>query len=148
MSVWYEGSRDIACDMEAVRRSVANPGEYFTGVVRRMPGMTTVELVESGADHVTLRTNEGVMRRTQIATRDEGDLVVIEFDEEYQAGTKVTTHSHFREQFRPSETGVTYTTEVSGVKASGVLGFLYRTFGSSNMGKAFLEAQAAYFEQR
>lgn len=37
---------------------------------------------------------------------------------------------------------------ITGVEARGVLGFIYRTFGSSNSGNACLKAYEAYFEMQ
>lgn len=37
---------------------------------------------------------------------------------------------------------------VSDVRANGVLGFLYRRFGSRNMGQAFLSSQTEYSRAR
>jgi hypothetical protein len=60
-----------------------------------MPGLTSVDLVEERADEVVIKTNEGLMNRHNISTRVEDDRVSVEFDEEYQAGSKVTVNSHF-----------------------------------------------------
>ena len=67
-----------------------------------MPGMTLVELVDEGDDHVTIRTNEGLMRRTNITTVVEDDRVVVDYDEAYDAGSKVKMTSHFRDEFTTS----------------------------------------------
>ena len=147
MSVWFEGSNEIECDIQQVKDGLENLGEHYVGVISLMPGMTSVELVEQGSDFVTIKTNEGLMKRTNISKRIEADSVVVEFDEEYQAGSKVTTKSHFLDEFTTSETGVEYHTVMSGVEAPGLLGFFYRKFGSSNIGDAFLTSYKAYFEQ-
>ena len=44
---------------------------------------------------MTIRTNEGLMKRTNISKRIEAESVSVEFDEEYEAGSTVTTTSHF-----------------------------------------------------
>jgi hypothetical protein len=110
--------------------------------------MTSVELVEQGSDFVTIKTNEGLMKRTNITKRMEAESVVVEFDEEYQAGSKVTTTSHFLDEFTTRDTGVKHRTVISGVEAPGLLGFFYRKFGSSNTGNAFLTSYKAYFERQ
>lgn len=148
MSIWFEGSNEIECHIEQVKDAFENHGEHFVGVISLMPGMTTVELVEQGRDFVTIKTNEGLMKRTNISKRIEADSVVVEFDEEYQAGSKVTTNSHFLDEFSTSDTGVQHHSVISGVEAPGVLGFFYRKFGSSNIGDAFLTSYKAYFEKQ
>jgi len=146
MSVWFEGEGEIGCSMGDVQRALEDPGEFFVGVVGLMPGLTTVELVEQGNDSVTIRTSEGLMKRTNLRKRIERDGMVVEFDERYEAGTKVTTTSHFSDEFVTSDTGVTHRLVISGVEAPGFLGSLYRRFGSSKMGSAFLEAYKQHLE--
>ena len=147
MSVWFEGDNEIACSLQEVKHALENLGEHFVGVISLMPGMTSVELVEQGADFVAIRTNEGLMTRTNISTHIEGERVLVEFDEEYEAGSAVTTTSHFSDEFSASDTGVTHRVVMSDVDAPGFLGFFYRTFGSSKTGNAFLTAYKAYFEK-
>jgi len=148
MSVWFEGDGDIGCDIEQVKRSFEDLGAHYFGVVGRMPGLTSVSLVEQGPDSVTIRTNEGLMQRTNIVLRSEADRVVVELDEAYQAGSKVHTTAHFQDEFVASGGGVRHRTVISGVEASGVLGFFYRTFGRANTGKAFLASYKAHLEQQ
>jgi len=62
--------------------------EYYLGVIKLMPGMTSVELVEQESDSVIIRTNEGLMKRTNISKDIEAENIVVECDEEYQAGSK------------------------------------------------------------
>ena len=148
MSVWFEGSNEIECTMQQVKHALENRGEHYVGVISLMPGLTSVALVEQGSDFVTIRTNEGLMKRTNIFTRIEAERVVVEFDEEYQAGSKVTTKSHFLDEFTTSDTGVKHRMVMSEVKAPGLLGFFYRKFGSSNTGNAFLKSYKTYFEKQ
>lgn len=148
VSVWFEGSLEIDCDLEQVERAFENPGELYVGIVGLMPGLTSVELVEQGDDSVTIRTNEGLMSRTSISKKVEADRVVVSFVESYEAGSKVTTTSHFSEEFTKDEIGVTYRLVMSDVEAPGVLGFFYQKFGSSKTGDAFLSAYKAHFEKQ
>jgi hypothetical protein len=148
MSVWFEGSNEIECNIQQVKHAIENHGEYFVGVISFMPGLTSVELVEQGSDFVTIRTNEGLMKRTNISKRIEAESVVVEFDEEYQAGSMVTANSHFLDEFTTSDTGVNHRTVMSGVEAPGLLGFFYRNLGSSKTGNAFLTSHKAYFENQ
>ena len=64
MSVWFEGSLEIDSNLGQVKRAFENPGELYVGIVGLTPGLTSVELVEQDDDSVTIRTNEGLMRRT------------------------------------------------------------------------------------
>ena len=148
MTVWFEGGSEIECTMQRVKQALENHGEHYVGVISLMPGLTSVELVEQGSDFVTIKTNEGLMKRTNISKRIEAERVVVEFDEEYQAGSMVTTQAHFVDEFTTSDTGVKHRTVMSDVETRGLLGFFYRKFGKSNTGKAFLTAYKAYFEKQ
>ncbi len=145
--LWFEGSNEIECNIEKVKHSFENIGEHYTGIISLMPGMMGVELVEQGTDFVIIKTNEGLMKRTNISVLIHADSVVVEFDEEYQAGKATNTKSHFMDEFTNSGTGVKHRTVISGVEASGFLGFFYRNFGSSNTGNAFLESYKTYLEK-
>ena len=146
MSVWFEGSSEIGCSIQRVKDSFANHGDHYCGVIGLMPGLKDVELVEQHDDSVTIRTNEGVMKRTNISKRIDARSVVVEFDEEYQAGSKLTTKAHFLEEFTASDTGVKHRTVIRDLEAPGFLGFFYRKFGSSSIGKALLKSQKSYLE--
>lgn len=148
MAVWFEGSGDIDCSIEEVKRALENHGELFVGIVGRMPGMTSVELVEQASDSATIRTNEGLMTRTNISKRIEAERAVIEFDEKYEAGSKVTATSHFSDEFTTSDTGVVHHLVMSDVEAPGLLGFFYQRFGNSKTGNAFLAACKDYLEEQ
>ncbi|NND03023.1 MAG: hypothetical protein HKN91_09570, partial [Acidimicrobiia bacterium] len=131
---WFEGTTHIDCDLESVKASLADFGTHFLGVVGLMPGISEVELLEQGEDFVTIRTNEGVMRRHNIECSVGDDEVMLRFDEVYET-SKVTGRSHFEDTYRASSSGgVQFQSVVSDVQANGVLGFLYRKFGSRNMG--------------
>jgi hypothetical protein len=147
MSVWFEGEGEIACSLDRVAQAIdKGVGAYFTGVVSLMPGLTSVDLVEEHADAIVIKTNEGLMKRSNISTRVEDDRVTVEFDEEYQAGSKVTVNSHFVHEFVATDHGLTHQLAVRDVAAPGFLGFFYRKFGSSKMGTALLTAEKTYFE--
>ena len=148
MSTWFEGENDIECNIEEVKHALEHHGEHYVGVTSLRPGMTSVELVEEGLDFATIRTNEGLMRRTNISKHIEAERVAVEFDEEYEAGSAITTKSHFSDEFITRGNGVMHRIVMSDVEAPGFLGFFYRTFGSSKMGKAFLTAYKAYFEKQ
>lgn len=146
MSVWFEGEGSIDCDIAKVERALDDLAGLFVETVRLMPGLVSVDLVDQGSDFVTIRTNEGLMNRTNISKQVDGERLVVEFDEEYAAGSKITTTSHFLEEFAASDTGVTHRLVISDLRASRFLGFLYRTFGRSKTGNAFLSATKTYLE--
>ena len=148
MSIWFEGTNEIDCTLEQVKSVLGNHGDHYVGVTSLMPGLTTVELVEQGSDAVTIKTNEGLMKRTNISKRIELDRVVVDFDEQYAAGSGITVTSHYSDEFSESDTGVAHRVVISDVEAPGFLGFFYRRFGSSKMGNAFLSANKAHFEQQ
>lgn len=146
MSVWFEGENEVGCDLAKVRQTFDDPGKHYVGVVGLMPGLTSVELVESGSDFVTIRTNEGIMKRTSIRKRVEADRLVVELDEVYEAGSRVTVTGHFSDEFTTTGTGVNHRLVISDVEAPGLLGSLYRRFGGKKMGNALLAAHKAYLE--
>jgi hypothetical protein len=148
VSVWFEDDGEIDCDIRQVQHALENHGELYVGVISLMPGLTSVKLVDQESGSVTIRTNEGLMKRTNISTRIEADRVVMEFDERYEAGSKVTVTSHFSDRFTTSDSGVIHRLVISDVAAPGFLGFLYRTFGSSKTGKATMTAYKSHFEKQ
>lgn len=148
MAVWFEGSNEIESNIQQVKDSLEDLGAHYTGVISLMPGLTSVALVEQGSDFVIIQTNEGLMTRTNISKRVEAERVVLELDEEYQAGRMVTTTSHFLDEFTTNGSGVTHRTVISGLEAPGFLGFFYRNFGKSSTGNAFLQSYKSYFEKQ
>jgi len=148
MSIWFEGSGKIKCTIQQVKLAIENHGEHYVELIRLMPGLTSVTLVDQGADFVIIKTNEGVMKRTNISKTIEAERVVVEFDEEYQTGSKITTKSHFLNEFKVSDAGIKHRTIISNVVALGLLGFFYRHFGKSNIGKAVLNSYKTYFERQ
>ena len=139
-SVWFENSIRINCNIKDVDKSLNNQGEHFKEVVGIMPGMTSVALIEQGKDFVIIKTNEGIMKRTNISIASVEGRITVEFDEEYQAGKTITTSSHFVEDFVAKENEIILHLEISKLIAPGFMGFFYRNFGSKNTGNAFLKA--------
>ena len=113
-----------------------------------MPGFPRAEVVEQGGESVTIRTNEGLMNRTNISKQVEGDRLSVEFDEVYEVRSKVRATAHFFEEFAANDTGVTHHLIMSDVAAPGLQGFFYRNFGSSRTGNAFLNATKTYLENQ
>ena len=146
MSVWLEGESDIDCDLGQVRESLEHPGEHHVGVVSRMPGMTTVELVDQGPDSVTIRTNEGLMSRSHISVRAEAERIIADFDEDYRAG-KMNFTSHHHLEFTAQDNGVHLRVVLSDLDAPGLMGFFYRRLGRRSMRKAFVQSHRDYFER-
>ena len=147
MSVWFEDSNEIECNIQQVKQSYEDYGEHYVAVISLYPGLTSVELVEQGSDFVIIKTNEGLMKRTNISKRIEAESVVVEFDEEYQT-SMVTAKSRYLDEFTTSDTGVKHRTVMSDVEAPGFLGFFYRKLGSANIGNAFLAAYKTHFESQ
>ena len=145
--LWFEGSIKIDCVLKAITESFDNIGENFVGIIGLMPGMKSVELLDQGSDFVTIKTNEGKMRRTNISKQVKADKVVLEFDEEYKAGRMITTKSHNKEEFNQLNNCVKLHIEITGVGASGILGLFYSLFGSKNIGNSFLNSYKKYFEK-
>ena len=46
MSVWFEGTNEIECNIQQVKHALENHGEHYVGVISLMPGLTSVELLE------------------------------------------------------------------------------------------------------
>ncbi len=147
MTIWFEGSNELECNMKQVKRSSDDFGKHYVGVISLMPGMKSVKLLEQGTDFVIIKTNEGLMKCTNIQMFVEAKSLVMEFDEEYKAGSYITVNSHFMNEFKMSEVGVKHRTVISNVKAPGLLGFFYRKFGNIKMGNAFLKSYKNYLEK-
>ena len=146
-SVWFEDTTKINCNINDVENSLKNIGEHFKEVIKIMPGMTSVELIEQGSDFVTIKTNEGIMKRTNISIVSNEGKITVDFDEEYQAGKTIKTNSHFVEEFESQDNRIRLRVEISNLKAPGFMGFFYRNFGSKNIGDAFLRAYESYLEK-
>ena len=142
--IWFEDTSQINCKIDEVEKSLTDLGNHFKEVISKMAGMTTVELIEQGNDFVTIRTNEGIMKRTNISIVSDESKITVEFDEEYQAGKTITTNSHFVEEFEAKNNEIILRVEISNLKAPGFMGFFYRKFGSKNIGNAFLNAYESY----
>ncbi|MBT3422810.1 MAG: hypothetical protein HOF35_12560 [Bacteroidetes bacterium] len=143
-AVWFEGTTKISCNINDVEKSLNNLGEHFKEISSIMPGMTSVKLIEQGSDFVTIETNEGIMKRTNISIVSNKDKIIVEFDEEYQAGKTITTNSHFVKEFEEKNNEIRLRVEISNLKAPGFMGFFYRNFGSKNIGSSFLSAYENY----
>ena len=148
MKVWFEGEGEINCTMEDVELAHKDLGAFYVAVVSRMPGLSTVELVEQEEGVVVIRTNEGLMTRSNITTRLDGESFVVEFDEVYEAGSMITTHSHYRDAYSARSGGTLNQVVISGVEAPGLMGFLYRSFGKKSIGSAVLAANKGHFEEK
>lgn len=64
--LWFEGSHEIDCSIQHVKIAFENLGMHYIELVGLMPGISTVELVDECKDFITIKTNEGIMRRTNI----------------------------------------------------------------------------------
>ena len=146
MSVWFEGSSEINCGIERIREGLADFGELSVGVTRHMPGMRSVELVKNDGNTVIVKTNEGLMERSNISVSVESDGAQVTFDENYKAGRATTVTSRHAHHFSPSQGTVLHRAVVSDVKGSGLLGFLYRHFARWSMKRAIVKSYKDYFE--
>jgi len=145
--LWFEGSHEIDCSIQQVKKAFENLGMHYIELVGLMPGISTVELVDEGKDFITIKTNEGIMKRTNITKKIDVDELIVEFDEEYKAGRMINAKSHIVDEFARSGEGVKHRTIISGVKAPGFVGFFYQIFCSKNIGNAFLKSYKKYFEK-
>jgi hypothetical protein len=134
--LWFEGSHEIDCSIQQVKKAFESLGMHYIELVGLMPGISTVELVD-----------EGIMRRTNITKKIDVDELIVEFDEEYKAGRMINAKSHIVDEFARSGEGVKHRTIISGVNAPGFVGFFYQIFGSKNIGNAFLKSYKKYFEK-
>lgn len=146
MKIWYENFNEIKCNIERVSQSLGNYGDHYIGVTRLMPGLTSVELIDQGLDFVHIKTNEGLMKRTNITKHVDEGRIVVEFDEEYLADKAIQVQSHFMHEFKSIGSGIQHHMVIDRVKASGFLGFFYRNFGRSSIGNSMLKAYQSYLE--
>lgn len=144
MSTWFDGTRHLPVTLDHVREATRDHGTHVLGVVERMPGMRGVELLETGAESVVVRTDEGLMTRTAMHRLADARRVVVDCDEHYRAGRAVTATSHMRVEAVPDGDGVLVRITVTDLAAPGPLGFVYRLFGAQRMGKAWLDAYEGY----
>lgn len=126
--------------LEIASRAVAHGRRSFTEGGSEVERGAEPDLLVGVAAHA-----EVIRRRPSPEVWSARETVVVRFDEVYET-TKVTARSKFEDAYTASDSGVQFHTVVSDVQASGVLGFLYRRFGSRNMGKAFLSSQKQYLE--
>jgi len=146
-SVWFDGSIQINCSFKKINDSFKNIGKSYSDITKLMPGINVAELVKQGDNFVTIKTNEGLMKRKNISKKIQENTIVIEFDEEYQAGKSITTRSHHLEEYIVNDSKINYRLIISNVTASGFLGLLYRIFGKKNIGNAILKSYKTYFEK-
>jgi hypothetical protein len=84
-SIWFEGSNEIHHTIKHLEDSLKNTGKHFTGIIDLMPGITSVELIQQGRGYVMIKTNEGLMKRTNISITADSERIVVEFDEDHHA---------------------------------------------------------------
>lgn len=148
MDIWFDGSQEIGCNLQHIEQSLENIGEHFRQTVSFMPGISSVEVLEQESDRVLIKTNEGIMTRSNIIIQIEPGNITVNFDEVYQAGKLVTGKSHYENVFSTYDHGIRHQVKISDVEASGFLGFFYRKFGSSNIGKAVQNSYKTYLEKK
>lgn len=144
---WFKGKVQLDCQSDSIEESLDNLGDHFKSVVTHMPGITDVEIIEQADDYVTLKTNEGLVKRNNIITTIDQGHVTLEYDEVYEAEKMQTTHAHFVESFTPNQEGISYQLQISDVYASGFLGGFYSKFGKKHTGQAILNAHVMSFAE-
>ncbi len=45
MPIWFEGESEIDCTIQQVKDAFDNHGEHYVGLIRLMPGLTSVEII-------------------------------------------------------------------------------------------------------
>lgn len=131
-----------------MRRDLENIGDHYLGLTSMMPNLTSIELVEHGTDFVTIKTNEGLIKRSKISKLLNSDSLVLEYDEETQTGSMLTTQAHFKDKFTKNGNKVIHRTIISDFKAPGLLGSIFRKIGKTKTGNTFLTTYKTYFETR
>lgn len=146
MSVWFESESELNCSLATVADKTQDISVFTPAVVALMPGITRAELVRHDETSVEIKTNEGIMLRKNFVRNETETKLTIEFDESYQAASVITANSHHRHEFAIADEYATHKLTISDVKAKGILGWLYRTFGGRNIGKAIMAANKDYLE--
>lgn len=136
---WFNGSTSIECTIEDINNSLSNIGQHYKDLISVYPGVTSVELIDHGNDYVTIKNNEGTMKRTNISISKSENKITIELDEEYITSA-VTSKCHIIENFELKNDKVELKIEINNHSAPGFLGFFLRNFGSKNIGKGFLDS--------
>ncbi|MBC8147166.1 MAG: hypothetical protein H8E98_04200 [Bacteroidetes bacterium] len=144
--IWFQEVTLIDCNVEDVNKSLRNIGDHYKQLISEYPGMTAVELIDQGNDFVTIKTNEGTMKRTNISVNRSESKIIIELDEEYITSA-ITTNSHIVEKFDRKDDIIELQIEISNLKAPGFLGFFLRNFGSKNIGNGFLDSYKKILEK-
>jgi hypothetical protein len=141
MKTLFEGTTVLPFSLQDISAALSNIGLYFIETTRNMPTITDVILIEQGANFVTFKTNEGLVKRTNIAIEHTEARIRVEYAEEYWAGKLIAGISHVMDDFTTSQTGVEHCTIISGVEAPGFGGFFTRNLDVSSLGKALQTAQ-------
>ena len=144
--IWFKEAILIDCNIEDVNKSLSNIGEHYKKLISVYPGMTAIELIDQGNDFVSIKTNEGTMKRTNISVNKSENKIIIELDEEYITSA-ITTTSHIVEKFEKKDNEMELQIEISNHKAPGFLGFFLRNFGSKNIGNGFLDSYKKILEK-
>lgn len=144
--IWFHNSTVMDCKIEDINKSLNEIGNHYKELVSVYPGVTSVELIEHGKDYVTIKTNEGIMKRTNISIDRSENKIIIELDEEYIT-SKITTSSHFVEIFEAKNDKVQLSIEINNLIAPGFLGFFLRNFGSKNIGNGFFNSYRKILEK-
>lgn len=146
MATWFEATSEVNCTLDIVEEKTKNVATFIEKTVALMPGISSAQLLETDDASVKIKTNEGNMVRSNIVRTITPSAVVLEFDESYQAGSMMKTTSHHKNVFSLSSDGISHKLTISDVSANGFMGWLYRTFGAGNIGKAILAINKTHLE--
>ncbi|MDG1483216.1 MAG: hypothetical protein P8R54_26740 [Myxococcota bacterium] len=148
MKTLFEDTTALPFCLQDISAALSDIGRYFVETTRNMPDMTSVVLVEQGASFVTFKTNQGLVKRTNIAIEHTAERIRVEYAEEYWAGKLIAGISHVMDDFMPCPAGIAHCTTISGVEAPGFRGFFTRNLDVSGLGKALQVAQRRHIEAR
>ncbi len=141
MKTLFEDTTVLPFSLPDISAALSDIGLYFVETTRNMPDMTSVVLVEQGAGFVTFKTNQGLVKRTNIAIEHTAARIRVEYAEEYWAGKLIAGISHVMDDFTPRPAGLAHCTTISGVEAPGFRGFFTRNLDVSRLGEALQAAQ-------
>ena len=145
MKDWFKGNIVVNTSLSIIKEAFENHDNHFQKAVLSMPGMTKAEVLESGTDYVTIRTNEGLMKRTKIKKTSEENELLVEFEENYDGGKVVEVTSQYIFKFTSLNDQVNVECTIRLLKTKGFLGFIYKKLSSKSIGKATLNSYKKVF---
>jgi hypothetical protein len=105
MKIWFTGNTTLQCSFEKIKTETKQINLFITSIVGRMPGITSVEIMAEDIGFVKIKTNEGVLTRTNIVVSSDHSTITISSNEHYIAGKMIQVEADFKEAFHIDETG-------------------------------------------